>query len=489
MPPWLGRTWPGSAIPGAVALLVVVTAGYGPRPGAAQSIKGRVVLDGWGEPVPGARIVLLDSALTPLDSTTAGPQGQFAFRDVGAGMFQLQAGSEGQFSSLAGPVALRRSDEIQEVRLFIPSPLLRLATACFRGDSLVPGTGVLVGVVYEPETDMAVPGASVVVQWDESGGLRGEAAAIADEAGRFALCAVPSGKPLAVWIRALGAASRGDTTFTVAEHMIARLDLPLKLEGNATVRVVRGAEGEGTTPTVLGRVVDAETGDPIGMAEVVMRDLDRRIETDARGRFLLDDVPPGAHTIEVQRLGYDLPLQTVDIPAAASVELELRVSPEALALEPLVARAQTVEQRTQLAVPFGTHVVAGGLLKSAEIRGASVPDVLRDMPGIFVHYGTFETTFGRETGACIESRRALPAPPHARRYPDIPWCDAVTVVLDGVVMTRPVEIFRSVRLEAMESIEYLSPLGAIRWGLEASATGAIVLWTRGHGPHASHERH
>jgi hypothetical protein len=150
-------------------------------------------------------------------------------------------------------------------------------------------------------------------------------------------------------------------------------------------------------------------------------------------------------------------------------------------------RARTAEQRVRLAAPVAQHVIAGEPLRSAAVRGATIPETLRELPGMLVHYGTFETVGGREMGACVESRRSMPRlvrPP--RRYPDIPWCDAVTVVLDGVVIPRPVEFFKSARLDQMESIEYLSPLGAAtRWGLEASATGAIVLWTRGHGPHVN----
>jgi len=45
------------------------------------------------------------------------------------------------------------------------------------------------------------------------------------------------------------------------------------------------------------------------------------------------------------------------------------------------------------------------------------------------------------------------------------------------------------RIEMFESIEFFTPAEAgNRFGMTASATGALVLWTRGRGPHVSESR-
>jgi hypothetical protein len=47
-------------------------------------------------------------------------------------------------------------------------------------------------------------------------------------------------------------------------------------------------------------------------------------------------------------------------------------------------------------------------------------------------------------------------------------------------------LIRTPGLADYESIEYLTPVEAgHRYGMQASAKGAIVIWTRGRGPNAS----
>jgi hypothetical protein len=44
-------------------------------------------------------------------------------------------------------------------------------------------------------------------------------------------------------------------------------------------------------------------------------------------------------------------------------------------------------------------------------------------------------------------------------------------------------------MQNIESFEYLSPVEAgQQYGLDASANGALVIWTRGRGPHKSPDR-
>jgi hypothetical protein len=42
----------------------------------------------------------------------------------------------------------------------------------------------------------------------------------------------------------------------------------------------------------------------------------------------------------------------------------------------------------------------------------------------------------------------------------------------------------------LESVEYLNPLDAgLRYGNRAAQSGALVMWSRGQGPHKSPSRH
>ena len=76
-----------------------------------------------------------------------------------------------------------------------------------------------------------------------------------------------------------------------------------------------------------------------------------------------------------------------------------------------------------------------------------------------------------------------------RKYRKEPPCNPVTLILDGVSVGDPFLGLRSFALADVESIEYYTPVEAgYRFGLDASANGALVIWTRGRDPHRSQGR-
>lgn len=81
--------------------------------------------------------------------------------------------------------------------------------------------------------------------------------------------------------------------------------------------------------TLRGRVVDAQTGEPIAKALVSIRD--RKVEgvTDASGRFSLAGLPPGDTEVAVATVGYGLARRTVRA-GLDTGELEIRLGQDAL---------------------------------------------------------------------------------------------------------------------------------------------------------------
>jgi hypothetical protein len=86
-------------------------------------------------------------------------------------------------------------------------------------------------------------------------------------------------------------------------------------------------------------------------------------------------------------------------------------------------------------------------------------------------------------GPCIESVR-----PAISRIINRPPCEMVEVFLDGVSIGLAPDLLMNLPMMDVESIEFLHPLQAARWGYDASLYGALVIWTRGRGPHARRER-
>lgn len=115
-------------------------------------------------------------------------------------------------------------------------------------------------------------------------------------------------------------------------------------------------------------------------------------------------------------------------------------------------------------------------LPAQERRGAWLEDALRELPGLRMRRDSNGNT-------CVESPRRILGMQRMRdSNPN--GCDMVVIILDGFQLWDAGSWLRSMTVEQFESIEYMSPAEAgFRYGLAASARGAIVLWSRGKGPY------
>ena len=137
---------------------------------------------------------------------------------------------------------------------------------------------------------------------------------------------------------------------------------------------------------VRGRVVDADTGAPLAAVLVVTATPDRRAVTDADGRFVLVDLPPGPRTLVVSLVGYTLARPDVEVSAdggadAPDAEIVVPLSPGAGAYtEQLTVRGSEAANRPAAPVEFR--------MRSAdlqELRGVLADDPFRAiqaMPGV-----------------------------------------------------------------------------------------------------------
>jgi hypothetical protein len=89
--------------------------------------------------------------------------------------------------------------------------------------------------------------------------------------------------------------------------------------------------------TLIGHVVDGATGVPLPGAIVVLEELDRRVLTDQRGRFLLTDLPRGEHRASVRQLGYQ------EYSATWRADRDPTTLTVALGSRPIVLEGVTVE--------------------------------------------------------------------------------------------------------------------------------------------------
>ena len=91
------------------------------------------------------------------------------------------------------------------------------------------------------------------------------------------------------------------------------------------------------TGIVTGRVVDAQSGIGLAGTEVGIPALDRGTLTDADGGYRIANVPSGAVTLRVERLGYSPVERTVQVTAGATVEVDFELTETAIRLPEVVA--------------------------------------------------------------------------------------------------------------------------------------------------------
>src|SRR5688500_13112900 len=94
--------------------------------------------------------------------------------------------------------------------------------------------------------------------------------------------------------------------------------------------------GAAQTGTVTGVVTSTQNGQPLPAAQVYIRTLDIGALTQSNGRFTLQDVPAGTHTVSAERIGYRVATVDVTVTAGATVVRNFVLSEEALRLDEAV---------------------------------------------------------------------------------------------------------------------------------------------------------
>ncbi|MGD2152420.1 MAG: TonB-dependent receptor [Gemmatimonadales bacterium] len=88
---------------------------------------------------------------------------------------------------------------------------------------------------------------------------------------------------------------------------------------------------------IAGRVVDAQSGDPVAGAAIRVLGTVLTTFADDSGRFELRRVPPGARQLAVERIGYAPRTVELELRAGARATVEIALEPRAVALGGIVA--------------------------------------------------------------------------------------------------------------------------------------------------------
>ncbi len=111
------------------------------------------------------------------------------------------------------------------------------------------------------------------------------------------------------------------------------------------------AQGGGT---IAGRVLDADNGQPIAAAQVTVANTPGGAATGDDGRFTLANIPAGARTVVVRRIGYQQQARAVTVAAGGTVTLELRLAKATVSLAGVVVTATGEERKKEVGNAIST---------------------------------------------------------------------------------------------------------------------------------------
>lgn len=93
---------------------------------------------------------------------------------------------------------------------------------------------------------------------------------------------------------------------------------------------------QGTTPaTVFGEVRDADTGQPLVNATIVLTNLNHSVLTNALGRYSLQDVPAGPQHLTFRLIGHAPRTLDALVPQSGSLEINVTLRPYPVQLAPI----------------------------------------------------------------------------------------------------------------------------------------------------------
>ena len=127
-----------------------------------------------------------------------------------------------------------------------------------------------------------------------------------------------------------------------------RLSMLRKILYIATVCLFTSAAAFAQTGTLSGTVTDAESGETLPGANVLIVELQRGASTDTNGEFTVENIPAGEYNIRISFVGYQNFTRTVQINAGQTTEINAEMQPGAVGLDELVVTGYGTTTKREL---------------------------------------------------------------------------------------------------------------------------------------------
>ncbi len=229
--------------------------------------------------------------------------------------------------------------------------------------------------------------------------------------------------------------------------------------------------------TVTGRVLDSQTGTPLAAVQVFISALDLGGLTQQNGRYLLQNVPAGTHTLTVARIGYRTTDAQVSVGGGQTVEQNFAIAEEALALDEIIVTGTPGGTQRRAIGNAVTRLDAAAVVDRVAITG--IQDLLTARaPGL--QYNRLSGNIGTGGGIRIRGVSSLELGAQPLIYVDGIRVNNSNAIGPDIGRDRQSSALNDFSPDEIESIEIIKgPAAATLYGTEASAGVIQIITKRG----------
>jgi hypothetical protein len=348
-------------------------------------------------PLGGARVRIDSSALVSL----ADSSGRFHIEGIPPGQHYVRV--EHPVIDTMG-IVLRSetesfaSGETKAMSISTPSPETLVSLVCSPAWR-ARGPALLMGRVWEADTDKPAVGAKVSLVWyelDVSSGVRRaprvrEMTVGAD--GTYRICGLPAQLDGRLQV-IRGGLTSGDIPISFGQDVLAMRSMSIAAPSTVVATpgystkpdTVRKRAAPSGTARLTGRVVN-KLGQPLVGARVQLEGTTRAASTRVNGEFVLDSLPSGTQNVSVRLLGYAPVEKPVDLSSRLAQNVIISMDAFVPVLEAVRVTAQRERALDDVGFSRRKRMGMGWYMESDEIKrrnALNFSDLLRTAPGLRV---------------------------------------------------------------------------------------------------------
>ena len=147
------------------------------------------------------------------------------------------------------------------------------------------------------------------------------------------------------------------------------------------------------TSSIKGKIEDAETGETLIGATVLIQGTNKGAITDIDGNYTLGSIAPGAYNLVISYVSYEQLVERIVVAKGESAELNFKLRPSSVQMDEvkIVANKRTDTEISMISGIKSSNLVASGISKQqiSKSQDKDASEVISRVPGVTVRDGRF----------------------------------------------------------------------------------------------------